>query len=181
MSGTPLIRSVVLRVAALALLLLLALAAVLSIRTLRRLPDGLVYLVEARSASFTLQPRGRTVGSRDLEAHARALLEALIAGPSDDERAAGLSSEVPASTEVLGLVFDDGRLTVDLSAEFARGGGSASMQGRLWQVLWTLSQPASVREVALRVESEPVRWLGGEGVPVAQPWRRPDAAGLPVW
>ena len=106
---------------------------------------------------------------------------ALAAGPSEQEQSEGLSSAVPEGVEVRSVEFQDGLLTVDLSREFTSGGGSASMIGRLNQVLYTLSQPSEVESVVLEVEGETLRVLGGEGIIVDVPWRRDDHPEVPVW
>lgn len=182
-------RTVVLRVAALALLLLLVLVATLTVRTLQRLPDVTLYLVRSDATSFTLEPvhrRLRTQGARregaaqPTEATVWAALEALADGPSDEEAQRGLGSEVPPATRVYDVRLDDGVVTVDLSADFTAGGGTASMLGRLYQVHYTAAQPGVVEAVRLLVDGDPVVALGGEGVMVGQPWRPPER-GLPRW
>ncbi len=174
-------RTVVLRVVALALLLLLALSGVLTMRTLQRLPDTGLYLIRADASSFTLEKVGRTLGADDRTAWARAAVDALAAPVAGREAEAGLRTAVPEGTRVRDAWFDDGRLTVDLTVEVTQGGGSASMTGRLYQLLFTLTEPSYVDEVSLRVEGAPLRWLGGEGIEVPNPWRRPTASPLPRW
>jgi germination protein M len=108
------------------------------------------------------------------QAVARAAMDALTGGPNDFERAAGLTSSVPEGTEVLGITIDDGRATVDLSGEYASGGGSLSMTSRVAQVVYTLTQFRTVSSVQFRLDGEPVTALGGEGVDVGRPQRRAD-------
>ena len=176
------VRAVALRVAALALLLLLALVAVLTIRTLQGLPDATIYLVRSEPTSFTLTPVARRLGNRDPDAFAAAAVEALVRGPRRDEVEQGLATAVPAGTRVLSADLEDGVLTVDLTAEVTSGGGSASMRARLEQLRWTLTRPTSVEALALRVDGEPLRVLGGEGLMVETPWRRPGPDDeLPRW
>lgn len=174
-------RTMTLRVASLALLLLLSLAAVLTVRTLGRLPDTKLYLVAAHAGSFGLEPVPRRIRAEDPEARARALVRALAAGPTEEERARGLASEVPPGLEVRSAELTGGVLELDLSADLERGGGSATMQARLYQLLYTLTQPGDVEAVALRLEGRPLRVLGGEGLLVAQPWRREAEPGRVRW
>ena len=108
------------------------------------------------------------------EAVARGALEALLAGPSDEERDAGLTTEIPDGTELLDLAVADGTATVDLSGAFDDGGGSASMQARVAQVVATLTQFPSIERVAFRLDGEPVTAIGGEGVAVDPPLGRGD-------
>ena len=169
------------RVAALAILLLLALLAALGWRTLNRLPDTVVYFVHSDQATFTLERAFRRTARGDAENHAREAVAALVRGPDADEQARGLSTALPADLEVLDVALRDSVLYVDLSADLARGGGTALMRARLEQLLWTLSQPASVDGVALSVEGEPLHVLGGDGILVERPWYRTDGDRLPRW
>ncbi|MDF1523769.1 MAG: hypothetical protein P1P87_13255, partial [Trueperaceae bacterium] len=76
------IRSVVLRVAALALLLLLAIVGALVMRTLQRLPDTVLYLVRSDPTGFTLEPVTRQLRPAGPLEAARAAVAALAAGPT---------------------------------------------------------------------------------------------------
>lgn len=174
-------RTVVLRVVALALLLLLALVAVLTVRTLHRVPDAVVYFVTSRGTSFGLTPAYRRLGGGDAVGRARREVAALAAGPTPQEAARGLSSAVPADTKVLGAGIEGATLTIDLSPAFEQGGGSAMMMGRLNQLFYTLTQPDGVSSVVLRIAGRRVRVFGGEGIVIPSPWRRADAPDHPVW
>ena len=174
-------RTVVLRVVALALLLLLALVAVITVRTLQRLPDTAVYFVTSDGTSFRLAPAYRKAGRGDAAARATRAVAALAAGPTPDEAARGLSSAVPADTQVLGAALSGGTLTIDLSPSFERGGGSAMMVGRLNQLFYTLTRPKDVDGVVLEVEGRRVTVFAGEGIEIPSPWRRADHHDLPVW
>jgi germination protein M len=106
------------------------------------------------------------------EAVGTAAVEALLAGPTDEERDLGLTSTVPDGTRLLGLTVADGTATVDLSREFESGGGSLSMTARLAQITFTLTQFPTVERVWLAVQGEPVYVLGGEGIPIDEPLMR---------
>jgi germination protein M len=107
---------------------------------------------------------------------ARAAMEQLLAGPNEAERTAspGIVSNVPARTLLLGINIRDGLATVDLSREFESGGGSASMFGRLAQVVYTLTQFPTVDRVALHLDGRPVTVFSGEGILIDQPLTRAD-------
>ncbi|HEX2045945.1 MAG TPA: Gmad2 immunoglobulin-like domain-containing protein [Gaiellaceae bacterium] len=114
---------------------------------------------------------------RSQEATARvgtAALEALLAGPDDFEQGYGLSSAVPEGTQLLGLAVEDGIAHVDLTSEFESGGGTLSMQMRLAQVVFTLTQFPTVEGVLFNLDGEQVDVIGGEGIVVDQPLRRRD-------
>src|SRR5438132_14372710 len=55
-----------------------------------------------------------------------AAVDALLAGPTDSERAHGIGTLVPAGTARLGLDIAGGTATVDLTSEYESGGGSLS-------------------------------------------------------
>lgn len=98
-----------------------------------------------------------------------AALIKLLEGPTDDEAAAGLVSAIPAGTELLGVSLDRGVATADLSGAFDDGGGSASMLGRVAQVVATLTRFSGVKRVAFELDGESVTTIGGEGVVVDPP------------
>jgi len=95
---------------------------------------------------------------------ATAALKALLVGPTTAERAAGLTSAVPRGTRLLGLSIDGTTARVDLSARFAAGGGSLSMQARVAEVVYTLTRFPTVKAVAFRLGGAIVETLGGEGL-----------------
>ncbi len=173
-------RTVVLRVAALALLLLLAVFGALALRTMQRLPDTVVYLVRDEGGAFTLEAVARRLRPEGALEAARVAVEALAAGPTAAEAARGLASEVPSGTDVRSVTWVGDVLVVDLDEAVVAGGGTASMIGRIAQLTYTLTQPRGVEAVEVRVDGRALEAWGGEGVMVAWPWRRPDGA-LPRW
>lgn len=92
-------------------------------------------------------------------------ITALLAGPDDVASGAGMSTAIPDGTRMNSVVIDRGTATVDLSAAFASGGGSLSMQLRVAQVVFTLTQFDTVDEVDIHLDGEAVDGIGGEGVP----------------
>ena len=108
------------------------------------------------------------------QAVAQAALRELLEGPDDADRQAGLSSSIPTGTELRGIAIADGVATVDLSRRFESGGGSLSMQLRVAQVVYTLTQFPTVERVAFRIDGRDVDAIGGEGVTVAPSVGRAD-------
>jgi germination protein M len=84
----------------------------------------------------------------------------------------GRPTAIPEGTEVNGVFVLDRTATVDLSREFESGGGSASMQARVAQVVYTLTQWQFIRRVTFELDGEPVQAIGGEGVPARDVLRR---------
>src|SRR5438094_309350 len=111
-----------------------------------------VYFIRAEASSSTVQDVTRTVQGRGPEALLAAAVRELLAGPTPAER---------------------GEVMVDLSHEIESGGGSSSMLGRLWQIVYTATQFPHAPRVRLLVEGQTRAALGGEGVVIDHPLARP--------
>lgn len=123
-----------------------------------------------------LVPVIRTVTAT--RAVATAAIRELLGGPLPTEH--GLLTMIPAGTQLLGITIDSRVATVDLSGTFESGGGSASMLGRLAQLVYTVTQFPTVDTIQLRLDGQPVESIGGEGVMVGAGLGRTDsAASLP--
>jgi len=103
-----------------------------------------------------------------------AAIKALLAGPTAAEKAFGLGTNIPDGTTFLGLSIKNGVATLDLSKEYASGGGSLSMFARLAEVVYTLTQFPSVKGVQLKLDGKPVEVFGGEGLVLDHPLTRAD-------
>ena len=114
-----------------------------------------------------VSPVRRTVAATP--AVARAAVTALLEGPTDEEAGDGLTSAIPAGTRLRDIALADGIATVDLDGRFDDGAGSASMLGRVAQVVATLTRFPTIDRVAFRIDGEPVESIGGEGVVVHPP------------
>ncbi|NJK36351.1 MAG: hypothetical protein HC835_00135 [Oscillatoriales cyanobacterium RM2_1_1] len=82
------------------------------------------------------------------------------------------TSEIPPNTRLLSLKTQGNEVYVDLSPEFTQGGGSASMMGRLGQVVYTATSLNPEAKVWISVAGQPLERLGGEGLEVPQPTTR---------
>ena len=82
------------------------------------------------------------------------------------------SSTIPEGTKLRSVkILDDG-IHVDLSTEFTTGGGSASMTGRLAQIMYTATTLQPQAKVWIDVEGKPLEILGGEGLEIERPMTR---------
>jgi spore germination protein GerM len=136
---------------------------------------ALVYFTQwdAARQSVRLEPALRTVRGRGRAEFVRQAVAHLLAGPAPDEAGQGFVTEIPKGTRLLGVEIVGQTARVDLSAEFERGGGSASMLARLYQVVYTATHFAGVEDVRVLIDGQARESLGGEGVLINTPLRRP--------
>ncbi|MEP0755518.1 GerMN domain-containing protein [Trichocoleus sp. Lan] len=92
----------------------------------------------------------------------------LLAGPNDP----AYSSTIPKGTQLRNLDVREDGVHVDLSQEFTAGGGSASMTGRVAQILYTATSINPDTNVWIDVEGKRLEVLGGEGLELNQPLTR---------
>lgn len=112
--------------------------------------------------------RGQPVGTAHrsvvaTDAPAETALRELLVGPTAEERAAGLHTQIPAGTRLLGLTIRDGLATVDLSGAFAAGVDPREDRGRLAQVVYTLTKFPNVDGVRFHIDGVPLIFVNGEG------------------
>jgi hypothetical protein len=96
-------------------------------------------------------------------------VKTLLAGPTAEERRAGLSTAIPASTEFRNLVIEGGVARVDLSGAFESGGGGLGLTLRLAQVTCTLDAFPTVNGVRFALDGQLRDVLSGDGVVVDRP------------
>ena len=83
-------------------------------------------------------------------------------------RSPSISTAIPP-TRLLGLSIAGRTATIDLSDGFTAGGGSSSMQGRIAQVVYTLTRLDGIDGVRFRIDGVPTTVFGGEGVLIGDP------------
>ena len=97
----------------------------------------------------------------------RAALDRLLAGPSAAEYAAGVRSQIPVGTRLLGLRITAGTATADFTSSFGSAASPSTMPLRIAQVVYTLAQFPSVTGVRFEINGQGVTVIGG--VPVQDP------------
>jgi len=95
-----------------------------------------------------------------------AALRALLAGPTAAERADGVTSAVPAHTQLLGLGHRAGVATVDMSAELGQGTNPTAARLLLAQLVYTVTQSDPIHAMRLKLDDTRVSALPGSGVVV---------------
>lgn len=134
-----------------------------------------VYFVKGTEIDGTLAPVTHVVRARGDAAGLTQAFRGLLAGPTDAERAQGITTEIPAGTRLRGVAVTGGVVVADFSADLASGGGSASMQARVWQIVYTGTQyPATASRVLILIEGTRRQALGGEGLLIKDPIGRPQ-------
>lgn len=128
-----------------------------------------VYWLQDTGAGLELAPRPVQVAANASPSVAleRAFTTLLTAQPAGEQ-----ASTIPADTQLRSVKIETDGVHVDLSKSFTQGGGSASMTGRVAQVLYTATSLDPDAPVWISVEGEPLEVLGGEGIVVAQPLTR---------
>jgi spore germination protein GerM len=131
--------------------------------------SGTLYWLSTDGTTVALNPVTIEVPVNATDAGALALaFSNLMGGPNSE----GVATGIPEQTELLALSVESDGVYVNLSEDFTDGGGSASMIGRLAQVIYTATAFDPDAAVWIDVEGEPLTLLGGEGLEVRQPMTR---------
>jgi spore germination protein GerM len=125
------------------------------------------YLIESRGNRFVAVPV--PVKAKNSEEAIATALKDIITEKKDN-----LYSAIPENTQILDLAIVNNDIRLNLSKEFTKGGGSASMKGRLVQLLYTATSLNPSANLFLSIDGKPLEDLGGEGLEVSQPLRRQD-------
>jgi spore germination protein GerM len=110
----------------------------------------------------------RLEGTNNPSNRLQATFQALLTGPIGSQ----FSSAIPQGTKLRSLEIKADGVHVDFSQEFTSGGGSASMTGRLGQVVYTATALDPKASVWINVEGKKLEVLGGEGLEIEQPLTR---------
>ena len=129
-----------------------------------------IYRVQDQNGQLAWVPAPITVavGEDDPGIVLEAAFKRLLAQQTDENG----FSEIPPQTEVLSVQANPSEVYVNFSPEFTQGGGSASMIGRLGQVIYTATSLNPDAKVWISVGGQPLEILGGEGLEVPQPATR---------
>jgi hypothetical protein len=94
-------------------------------------------------------------------------LHSLLLGPTTAEAGDGVVTYIPEGTQLLNVKVVGATALIDVSNEFATGGGSLSMMGRIAEVVYTATSFSEVKQVTIRVGGVLVEQIGGEGINVS--------------
>lgn len=127
-----------------------------------------IYLLKDTGRNLELVPLPIEVNSDQPETVLTAAFNSLLVNTNNGTA----SSTIPEGTKLRSLKIQDDGIHVDLSTEFTTGGGSASMSGRLAQVIYTATTLQPEAKVWIDVEGKPLEILGGEGLEIERPMTR---------
>jgi spore germination protein GerM len=114
-----------------------------------------VYLINVEGR---LEARGR-----DVPELATTVIDELLKGPSEAERAQGLRSEIPPATTRVQSVVRDGVLSLELSSDFLDLESPELITDAVAQLVFTATELDGVNQVELSVEGGPEEWPRGDG------------------
>jgi spore germination protein GerM len=132
-----------------------------------------VYWLRDEGNGFELVPQPISVpGDASPSGQVTAAFEALLTKSGDPGQSA--FSTIPEGTRLLSAEVREDGVHVNLSSAFESGGGSASMVGRLGQVIYTATAFQPDSPVWLSVDGKALVLLGGEGLEISQPMTRSE-------
>ncbi len=134
---------------------------------------GQIYWLKDDGTSLQLVPETVSVAENATPGEqVKAAFDTLLSKSGDPEQNA--FSTIPEGTQLLEATVEADGIHVNLSSDFQYGGGSASMTGRLGQVIYTATAFDPTAPVWISVDGKPLTLLGGEGLEVGQPMTRQD-------
>ena len=95
-------------------------------------------------------------------------ISSLMLGPKPDEKSKGVYTEIPASTQLLGLTEKPDKVIINLSSAFSDGGGTESVYKRLFQLIKTAKRNTE-KPVYLYINGQQADVIGGDGIMITQP------------
>ncbi len=129
-----------------------------------------IYLLKDTGRNFVLVsiPINVSVSKDKPNQFLEAAFNSLLTAKNDGDT----SSVIPAGTKVLGVKVENDTVRVNLSSQFESGGGSASMTGRVGQVVYTATSLNPAAKVYIEVDGKQLDVLAGEGLELEQPLTR---------
>ncbi|HYW19440.1 MAG TPA: GerMN domain-containing protein [Nodularia sp. (in: cyanobacteria)] len=127
-----------------------------------------VYWLKPNATSFDLVPQPVKIAATQPNQVLETAFQSLLAGPTEGTD----STTIPKGTKLLGLKSENDEVHVNLSEDFTTGGGSASMIGRIGQVVYTATTLDPKAKVYIEVNGQQLDILGGEGLELEQPLTR---------
>ncbi len=133
-------------------------------------PEGTaanIYFTKVANNKILVLPVKRDISSKTgLE---KIVITELLKGPSESEVDSGYGTEIPRETRLLEVREFRGSIVINLSQDFASGGGSESMIARYNQLAKTAIDAAGDKKVYLELNNKRITVLSDEGIEIPQP------------
>lgn len=117
----------------------------------------------SKSGDFIFVKRVKTTDKLD------ETIKLLLKGATKEETARGIYSEIPSATKLFWVRETKDKIIVNLSADFAEGGGTQTIMARINQLSKTVKAEKKNLPVYLYVNGKIVEYIGGDGVYLEQP------------
>ena len=102
-------------------------------------------------------------------------IECLLAGPTEAERGAGITTMLPPGVKLRLAKADRSLAIIDLDRSVENyGGGSTKIEGIIAQVVYTATDTPGIEKAWIWVEGQRDVVLGGEGLVLDRPLGRQD-------
>jgi spore germination protein GerM len=106
-------------------------------------------------------------------------IEALLAGPTENEKRKGMTSFIPDDTELISAHIQNGHLTLNFNNTFEENySGMEAIMLELSQVLLTSFNISQVTKLSILIESKSKRYITGEGIPLKEIYTKQDLSEL---
>lgn len=98
----------------------------------------------------------------------RASITNLLKGPTKEEKAKGIYTEIPRGTKLLSIEETPEKVVINLSSTFEQDGGTDGLYKRIYQLIKTSNKNTAL-EVYLYINGKQADVIGGEGIMINQP------------
>ncbi len=117
----------------------------------------------SKSGDFIFVKRVKTTDKLD------ETIKLLLKGATKDESSRGIYSEIPSSVKLFWVRETKDKIIVNLSSDFAEGGGTQTIMARISQLSKTVKAEKKDLPVYLYINGKIVEYIGGDGVYLEQP------------
>lgn len=117
----------------------------------------------SKSGDFVFVKRVKTSDKLD------ETIKLLLKGATKEEKAKGIYSEIPSNAKLFWVRETKDKIIVNLSSEFAEGGGTQTVMARIAQLSKTVKAQKKDLPVYLYINGKIVEYIGGDGVYLEQP------------
>ena len=128
-----------------------------------------IYMIGKNEHNEEVYKAVKRVYNKDIDgSKIKFAVSSLIRGPKPEERQRGVYTEIPSGAEIINITERSDRVIVNLNSAFVNGGGTESLDKRLYQLIKTARLNSSI-PVYLYIDGQQADVVGGEGIMLSQP------------